>query len=180
MRFLSILLLLGACGSVSLSTLVQLSRISPLSAEPGGFTAAIVLPAELDLPEDGAQLGLVWVSNNETIGGDFPLRRREVVEGSGITARAGQQVLYFDLTAENAAKIRQAQQEIIQRKDMGIEGSGSFSIFATPCARGVPAAPIISTYLRIEAGGVFLPLIQDYDIRQEMAEGQRLEVAMCG
>jgi hypothetical protein len=44
----------------------------------------------------------------------------------------------------------------------------------------VPAAPLISTYLRIEEAGPFLPLMQDFDIRQELAEGQRLEVPPCG
>ncbi|HIP22726.1 MAG TPA: hypothetical protein EYG79_03900 [Rhodobacteraceae bacterium] len=180
MRFLSILFLLGACGAVSLSTLVQLSRLSPLTADPSGFVAAIVLPVEMDVPESGATLGFVWVSDAETIGGDYPLQRHSAFDGHGIEPDAGQQVLFFDLSKADAAKIRQAQQEIIARTKTGIDGEGSFSIFAAPCAKGVPAAPLISTYLRIEDGGPFLPLLQNYDFRQEVPEGLLSELAMCG
>jgi len=173
-------LFLGACGSLNLSTLVQLSRLSPLTANPDGFVAAIVLPIEMDLPEDSATLGFVWISESETIGGHFPLRRHAAFDGHGIEPRPEQQVLFFDLSPEDAAKIKQAQQEIIARKNMGVDGQGSFSVLATPCARGVPAQPLISTYLRIEDGGPFLPLLRDFDIRQEMTEGQLLEIVTCG
>lgn len=180
MRALFLFLFLGACGALNLSTLVQLSRLSPLTANPDGFVAAIVLPIEMDLPENSATLGFVWTSETETIGGNFPLRRHAAFGGYGIAPRAGQQVLFFDLSPEDAAKIKAAQQEIIARKNIGVDGQGAFSVLATPCARGVPDQPLISTYLRIEDGGPFLPLLRDFDFRQEMAEGQLLEMATCG
>jgi len=180
MRLLIIFLFLGACGAVNLSTLAQLSRLSPLTANPDGFVAAIVLPAELDIPASGATLGFTWVSETETLGGNYALQRHGTFEGHSIALRPGQQVLFFDLAPEDAAAIRKTQQEIIARKDRGIDGRGSFSVFATPCANGTAAAPLISTYLRIEEGGAFLPLVQGFDIRQEMAEGQLFEVPRCG
>lgn len=176
MRLLTIFLFLGACGSVNLSTLVQLSRLSPLTANPDGFVAAIVLPSEMDIPASGATLGFTWISDTETLGGEFSLQRHAAFEGHSIATRPEQQVLFFDLSPQDAAAIRQAQQDIVARKGMGIDGKGTFSVFAMPCANGSPEAPLISTYLRIEEGGPFLPLIQDYDIRQE---NQLSDVPTC-
>ncbi len=180
MRFLTLLLLLGACGSVSLSTIVQLSRLDPLTADPSGFVAAVVLPQELDIPEGGATLGFTWVSADETLGGDFPLRRHMALDSGPIPHTPDQQVLFFDLAPEDAAAIRQAQQEITARKAAGVAGEGTFSVFAAPCARGLPGQALISTYLRVEDGGAFLPLLQDYDIRQKITEEQLGAVASCG
>ncbi len=179
MRLLFTLLLLGACGSVNLATIAQLSRLDPLTAEPAGFVAAIVLPLELDLPEGGAMLGFAWRSSNEVIGGDFPLRRHVSFEGSGIATSAEQHVVFFTLSAEHAAQIRLVQRAISARKAQGVEGEGSLSIFASPCARDGLAAPVISTFLRLEEGGRFLPLLRNFDMREEISDGQRAELAAC-
>ena len=88
------LLFLGACGTVDLSTLIQLSRLSPLTANPDGFVAAIVLPAEMDVPASGATLGFTWVSDTETLGGEFSLQRHGAFEGHSIIIRPEQQVFF--------------------------------------------------------------------------------------
>ncbi len=180
MRFLSLLLFLGACGSVNLAAIAQLSRLNPLTADPNGFVAAVVLPEEMDLPADGATLGFTWVSGDETIGGVFPLQRHTAFEGIEIVPRPAQQVLFFNLSPEDAAAIRRAQQEIILRQEAGADGKGSFSVFVAPCSRGVTDAPLISTFLRVEEGGPFLPLLKDFDIRQDLTQGQLSEVENCG
>ena len=180
MRFLSILLLLSACGAANLATVVQLSRVNPLTADPAGFVATVVLPHELDLREGSALLGLTWVSETEEIGGHFPLQQYRALEGSGIVTSDTQRVVFFTLSAKDTANIRQVQRAISDRKERGIDGEGSFSVFATPCLRGAPAVAEISTYLRVEAGGAFLPLLQNFDIRQEISEGQFAELAACG
>ena len=180
MRFLSLLLLLGACGSVSLSTIVQLSRLNPLTADPSGFVAAVVLPNAYDLPDNSAMLGFTWVSDSESLGSEYAMRRHGAFAGGDISHGPDQHVLFFDLAPEDAAAIRMTQQDISQRKAAGVEGTGSFSVFVAPCAAGGGGALLISTYLRIEAGGPFLPLLRDYDIRQEITENQLSQVQSCG
>lgn len=169
MRFLSMLLLLGACGSVSLSTIVQLSRLDPLTANPDGFVAAIALPDALDIPEGGATLGFFWAYAGTTIGGTYTLQRQA---GVGPAPADGQHVLVFDLTPTDAASIRQTQQQIIALKADGVAGEGTFSVYAIPCAHGEVATPRLSTYIQVEADGAFLPLLRDYDISADMALGQ--------
>ncbi len=179
MRQLFLLLFLGACSTMNLSTLVQLNQLDPLTADPDGFVAAVVLPEGLDVPENGAQLDLMWVSGNETIGGSFPLRRNATLEDSAIEPDSGQRVLYFDLSPQDVANVRQAQHDISARKEAGEHGEGSFSVFATACAHGPVLVPRISTYLRIEDGGSFLPLLKDYDFRQDLSPDQILNVPQC-
>lgn len=169
MRLLSLLLLLGACGSLNLSTLIELSRLDPLTANPDGFVAAIALPEALDVPAGGATLGFYWASGGETIGGTYTLRRQA---GVGPVPADGQHVLVFDLTAADAASIRQTQQQIIALKAEGVAGEGTFSVYAAPCAHSELAAPRLSTYIQVEADGSFLPLLRDYDISADMAQGQ--------
>jgi hypothetical protein len=179
-RFISMLFLLGACGSVSLSTIAQLSRLNPLSADPSGFVAAVVLPNAYDLPENSATLGFTWVSETETLGGEFAMRRHGAFAGGSIELGPDQHVLFFDLAPADAAAIRQAQQDISQRKNSGVKGEGSFSVFVAPCEAGADGALLISTYLRIEEGGPFLPLLRNLDIRQEMADGVLPKLPSCG
>ncbi len=169
MRILSLFLLLGACGSLNLSTLIELSRRDPLTANPDGFVAAVALPEALDVPAGGATLGFYWESAGETIGGSYTLRRRE---GVGPAPAAGQHVLVFDLTPADAASIRQTQQEIIALKADGVSGEGRFSVYAAACGRGDVAAPRLSTYIQVESGGGFLPLLREYDISADMAQGR--------
>lgn len=180
MRFLSVLLLLGACGSVSLSTIVQLSRLDPLTADPSGFVAAVVLPDAYDLQEGSAMLGFTWESESEALGGEYAMQRHGAIEGGNITPRADQHVLYFDLTPADAAAIRQTQLDVTQRKAEGVEGTGSFSVFVAPCAAGPEGTLLISTYLRIEEGGPFLPLLRDFDIRQKITDSALSELPDCG
>ncbi len=180
MRFLSLLFLLGACGSVSLSTIIQLSRLDPLTADPSGFVAAVVLPNGYDLPEKSAMLGFTWESERESLGGVYGMQRHGAFAGGDITAGADQHVLYFDLAPADAAAIGQTQRDIAQRKADGVEGEGSFSVFVAPCAGGSDGRLLISTYLRIEAGGPFLPLLRDFDVRQEITDGALSELPDCG
>ncbi len=179
MRFLSLLLLLGACGSVSLSTIAQLSRLDPLTADPSGFVAAVVIPKAYDLLEGSAILGFTWESESEALGGEYAMQRHEAFAGGEITPSAEQHVLYFDLAPADAAAIRQTQLAVAQRKAAKVEGEGSFSVFVAPCAAAPDGALLISTYLRIEEGGPFLPLLRDFDIRQEMAAGALSELRGC-
>lgn len=176
MRIISLLLFLGACGSLNLSTLIELSRLNPLTANPEQFVAAIALPETLDVPEGGATLGFYWESANETIGGSYTLRRQT---GIGPAPADGQHVLVFDLTPDDAASIRQTQQQIIALKAEGIAGKGTFSVFAAPCALGEVTAPRLSTYIQIETDGAFLPLLRDYEISTDMAEGPLPTLPQC-
>ena len=180
MRILSLLLLLGACGSVSLSTIVELSRLNPLTADPSAFVAAVVLPNAYDLPARSAVLGFTWESDTETLGGEFAMQRHGTFEGSNIELAPDQHVLFFDLAPADAATFRQAQQDISQRKAAGIDGEGSFSVFVAPCAAETDAALLISTYLRIEDDAPFLLLLKDFDIRQEITDGAFPELPPCG
>ena len=176
MRILSLLLFLGACGSLNLSTLIELSRLDPLTANPDGFVAAIALPEALDVPEGGATLGFYWESARETIGGSYTLRRQA---GVGPVPAAGQHVLVFNLTPADAASIRQTQQQIIALKAEGVEGTGTFSVFAAPCAHGEVIAPRLSTYIQVETDGAFLPLLRDYDLSTDMARGPLPTLPQC-
>ncbi len=176
MRILSLLLFLGACGSLNLSTLIELSRLDPLTANPDGFVAAIALPEALDVPEGGATLGFYWESASETIGGTYTLRRQA---GVGPVPAAGQHVLVFALTPADAASIRQTQQQIIALKAEGVEGTGTFSVFAAPCAHGEVIAPRLSTYIQVEADGAFLPLLRDYDLSADMARDPLPRLPQC-
>lgn len=179
MRPLYFCLLLASCGAVDPRTLLQLNRLDPVSANPSGFVAAVELPQALDVPEGGATLGFTWASGEETFGGQYPLLRQTAFVGSRISTDSAHHVLYFSLSAVSAEAIRQAQQNIRARKAGGIEGEGAFSVMAAPCAWGTPQSQLMSTYIRVEDDGPFLPLLRGYDIGQNLDAEQMATIPAC-
>jgi len=181
LRIILTLIFLAACGSVNVSTLVQLNRFDPLTTDPEGFVIAVVLPMGLDVPQNSVRLVYQWASDTDTIGGDYMLQRQSEFARHGIPLAAGHQLFFFNLSNDAAAQLRDVQQNIAVQKAADVDGAGTIAVYAMPCLTQdtMPEAPLISTYLRIETGASFLPLLQDFDINKIAQENGSAGMPQC-
>lgn len=162
---------LAACSTLNPVTMLQLSQLDMLTAEPSGLAVALVLPPGLAVPADGAKMS-VDVTRADTGG---QLRVDAVLQQSlavvqGVPAQAGQAVRLFKLSPKDAQALRAMQREVTAwRAEVPRDQTkGNFSVGADGCLSGPSLAQDaeISIYIRTEAAGSFLPLLDGVGLRQ--------------
>ena len=156
MRFLSILCAVGlaSCTSVVPSTVSQLNRLSPVEADPSGFTIFVDLPEGLGIMEDSAMLvfGAERIGRVERVEGFFTLERGQVGEAET-----------FRVAEEDLDRFRELQRQIGVWQAEDADGTkGSLSIGVGGCLIGEGPAPEsrLAISMTVEEGGPVLPLIR--------------------
>lgn len=193
MRALALLVLVlsvGACSHVPISSLPQLATLDLETADLTVLRAAVRAPKEIVAVPGGAFVVMsYWRQGDEG--------RKTVVQAAlevetdpkALSAlkeeeRAGMRITVFRLTDEGRRKLEAARSEALALKSdelaKGRRASGSLAVSAEGCVRGpLPAGPLLlSTYLRLKPGGNFVTLIQDIDLRTLLSQAGSDESAM--
>jgi hypothetical protein len=179
-----VLLALSGCGKVPLSTLVTLATLDPSSADPAGFGAAVRQPAWLATPAGGVTLTLTIARGGASKPEVHSFVLEEVRDPAELAKvdqyrRQGDTLTVYRPTATDAQAMRQ-----LQSSTRGASGgSSSIGVAAKACTQGaMPSGPVLtSTYLKVAAGGAYLPVLEDIDLRAELGDGVLAEqVPACG
>lgn len=168
----------GGCGRVPLSTMATLATLDTNAVDPAGLGAAVRAPVILKPRPGGVKLIVTYATAGAGAVTKKTFVMEEVREPAELQKlvgfrRSGQTVAVFRLSAADAQAMRIIQAST--RAPAGsLTGTGSieFGISADACRLGpLPAGPILSsTYLKVAAGGAYLPVIEDIDLRAEIGE----------
>ena len=165
MRFTSILAIaaLTGCSSVNPSTMLALSQLSPLTADPGDIRALVDLPLGVTIPADGAVLTFAATRSDTGQGdaGQFILERLETTQG----------MLSFRLDPKDRADYIRLRETFNAWETAAPKATnGTFSIAVAACKTGAGPAPdaTFSVYVATVADAPFAPVVQDAPIREAL------------
>ena len=161
---LSACFMLGACGSVVMSTTAVLGMSSPLEEDPAGYEIAVTIPEGVDVPRGGARLS---VTNENTVHGideeqTYELQRRATEEGQTL----------FRINPADLNKLRARQARIAKwEMEDPDANSGSFSVWVEFCAIGDGPSEddVFNVSIRTKADGRFMPLIRNAQVKDAIA-----------
>lgn len=174
-----IMLVLGGCAKVPLSTMLTLATLDQNSADPAGFGAAVRQPLGLATRPGGVKLTLTIERSGKPEAEVRSFIMEEVRDPAEISKldqyrRRSDTLTVYRLSGADASAMRQLQNSV-----RTAEGSGSINIgvSADACTRQpLPVGPIpVSTYLKVDAGGAYLPVLVDIDLRAEVGEAALAE-----
>ncbi|MDP3195961.1 hypothetical protein [Tabrizicola sp.] len=153
-------LLAAACSEIVPSTVARLASVDPLAADPAALELVVILPPGLAVTPGTATLEIGAVRGEDTAVGSFRLEDRRAPEG--IAVREGATARGFALSASDAQRMRELQEQIDGWKRDG-SASGSFGFGLGGCTIGNGPAPDAtgSVLIRMTADGTFLPLIRE-------------------
>lgn len=163
------MLLLSACTSIVPMTAMQLSGLSPTTADAADFAVDLTLPAGVDVMPGSARMV-------------FSVRRTDTNESAGrafVLLRDGT-VFRMDPADHDAFR---AVQEVAQRwnEEARDDTEGSLSINLAPCRIGVGPAEdaTVSVAIQIEQGGGFLPLVRNGPLSAVTSDEQLRDMPDC-
>lgn len=180
MRFLSLLkasalaLPLAACGHVPLSTIWALRNLDAATLDPALFRAAIRIPDTLEPAPKGVKLEIGWWRDgDEANKHEVKFVLQETIspaDTAPLTAerRPGTRVHVYRVDPADLAAIRAVQAQVQEEKaKSGGHAHGKLGVGADACRRGEPGrGPVpMTTWLRTEARGDYLPVVVDLDLR---------------
>ena len=175
-------LLLAACTSLVPGTIGRLSGLDPLEADPAQFEVALSLPAGIDVLPGGALLTLSAERTGLSTTERFTLERADVMTlGGAIIAQPGGGIVLYRLARADLPRIR-AQQELIRAwKAEDANTQGSLGIALSPCLSGSAPAEGAegAVWLRMEAGGAFLPLVRPTPLENLYDAGEMAAFTPC-
>ncbi len=169
-RWLSSILFLGLAGCAGLGPVAmwQLSQFDVLTANPESLSAALAVPETIRLRDGDASLHLGYqVEGEETPQVDEHFEMRIAREdASAPEAQPGETVYVASLAPDVAERMRAAQKKVVQLKDQGKDGRGTFSIsFDGGCFAGVrPSVLPLRTFLRFEPDGPFIQMVSTENV----------------
>lgn len=182
-------LLAAGCSHVPLSTIYHLATFDLASADPAALRAAIRHPSAL-APQPGGVKVTVTVGRQGEQAHRVHSYVLEPAEGPTELAplaahlRTGYDVLAYRLSDTDARAVRQLQADRREQARSGTAPSAfNLTVAAAACHRGaLPAGAILSsTYLKLDAVGGYLTVVEDIDLRRELGDAALArEVPPCG
>ncbi len=184
-RLLPFLLLTSACTSLVPSTLLQLSKLSPVTSDPGGFAVLLALPEGLDILPDSAKI-LLTAERSDTgaaSAGTYTLQRLPLAgRPAGLVAAEDAVLTSYRVNPADLDDFR-AQQATIRAWEAENDAatSGAFRVTLEGCRIGAGPEETDkgSVYLRIEPDGNFLPLVRNAAIRNLLDAQDIADLAPC-
>lgn len=178
-----LLTFLAGCLTTPVSSMVKLSRISPLEAKAGEMRFAVRSPNYLRVRNGDINVTLSFDTGDPAtsfVESYAPIVTEDALPGQGITigSQDGSRLSIARFSEEDAASMTQAQARVKILRASGIEGKGSFAVGATGCTQGsVPDAPILlTTWLRTDPAQDYFILTRNIDLRTVLQKaGQRVE-----
>lgn len=171
-------LALASCSSLVPTTAAQLSRLDPLTADPGDIQLVAVLPPGLAVRPGSAVLVMSATRGQQSQSGRFVLRDvaalPEVAVPKGGTARV------YALTEADAERMRTLQAGISKWKREG-EAKGSLSLGIGGCTvdKGPAQDAVGSVLIRLAPDQPFLPLIRDGRLSQLLGPEHMAGLGPC-
>lgn len=160
-----------------LASLPTLARLDVMTADLAALRAAVRAPDAIMAVPGGAVLSLsYWRAGEEAKKTVLDVVLEEDRDPRAIAAltneeKAGFRITVFRLPEEGRRRLDMARAEALALKvseqAKGSRAQGSLSVSVKGCARGaLPSGPLLlSTYLRADPGGPFVPLVQNLDLR---------------
>jgi hypothetical protein len=168
-----ILVLLAACGSMPVTSLIKLAQIDFASTDPRQLRMAIKLPRAIRPQPQGVTLRIgVKLANGEEQFQDFVVR--EVTDPKDVLALHGEldadtQVFAYRLDAEEVARVNAFRDELKRKQAESGGRGGALTIAIRPQAcrtAELPPRPVLATtYLQTAETGSYVPLARDVDLR---------------
>lgn len=158
-------LVLAACSALVPGTMVELSALSPLTADPSAIEVALVLPPGLEVAPNSAilTLGATHRVTGETVSETFVLQpMSSQAGGAGLPDDPGAE--RFRLSPADLDRMEQTQNDIEASNALLPDAvRGSLSVGLGGCAKGEGPAPDAkaAAFIRTERNGAFLPLIRE-------------------
>ena len=165
--------MLAACMTTPPSSLVKLSRLSPLEADPAAIRLAVQLPDTLIVRDGDVRLRISFDGSTDTariVEEYAAIVATDPQATPGITRRQGDgmQVVVAALSDDDAQSLAQVQQRIRLWRAAGIDGKGQLSISASACADGAqPEGPLyLTSWMQTDPGEPFFMLSRRVDLRE--------------
>lgn len=161
-------ILLGACSTVVPGTVLKLSEVDPLTADPADIALQVEVPDSLGLLPEAGTLALSAQFRDDTVkAGQFPIEQVGDV---------------LQIAPASHAALRALQAEIAVWETADPDGTdGSLGVDLEPCLRAprVPADATVSVGIRLEADGAFLPLLRDAPLAEALETATFDDMPMC-
>ncbi|MGL4319924.1 MAG: hypothetical protein ACRCS3_03605 [Paracoccaceae bacterium] len=158
---------LASCGAVVPSTVAMLSRLDPLTADPGAIEVALILPPGIAIAPGSANLSLTATRGDQTVDEAFALTPTPLrLEGYDMPEGATSQL--FRIADSDLARMRAVQARIGAWKAEDPSGTnGSFAVSAGGCGLDQGPAPdaTATILIRTAKDGPLLPLVRDAGLR---------------
>lgn len=170
---------LFGCSHMPVTSMVKLTRIDVTKSEPAELRAAIKLPDVLALQTRGVRMRIaVKIGSGPDVSEEFALQ--ELADARDLASlrdehEAGTRILAYRLNAKDLPRMAAFRTTALQAKEKsGERGTLSISIRPEACRHGeLPTGPIlISTYLRTEETGSYVPLMRNIDVRSLDPSGE--------
>jgi hypothetical protein len=174
---------LAACGHVPISTIWALRNLDAATLDPALLRAAIRIPETLEPAPGGVRLEISWwrdgaeAKKHEV---KFVLQETTQPADSAPLAaerRPGTRVHVYRVDPADLAGIRAVQAQVRAEKAKS-GGHGKVGIGADACRKGEPGGgPVLMTsWLRIDARGDYLPVVVDLDLRSAATAEKSFDV----
>ena len=142
---------LSACTSLVPATVMQLSGLSPLTADPADFAVSLDLPEGVAVTPGSARL-------------TFSVMRSDLRQIDSETMTLMQVGDVFAISPQDQARLRAIQTRARGWKAQAPDATeGSLSLSLAPCGTGYPLAPDarVNVGVRLSEDGPFLPLVRN-------------------
>lgn len=167
----------SGCLSTPPSSMIRLTRLSPLDADPAQIRIAVIHDRMLRVREGDVTLKLTYKPDGK--GPSFDERYKPVVSASqappmelASQLEKDRALTVLHLSDRDAAHMRQAQSLIKAYKESGGDGSGSLAAGVEGCRdAAIPEGPVlVSTYLKTADDDTFFALVRNQDMRKLLAK----------
>ncbi|MCX7898658.1 MAG: hypothetical protein N2444_00960 [Methylocystis sp.] len=179
---------LAACSHAPVSTMWALRNFDAATLDPTTLRAAVRLPDSFEPRRGGVTLTVGWWRDGEEKHeAKFVLKETMASDDVAPLAserKAGTRLFVYRVDPADYASIRARQKEFLEEKARHGKTHGAFGVGAEACRRGeLPEGPILTTsFLRTQAAGPYLTLLENVDLREAVTKEKPLEELLppCG
>lgn len=173
-------IMLGACTSIPVKTLYKLATADLMTVDPSVLRVAAQMPDWVAPRPDGVKLELGMKRADETpVNERFNLEAIPVaLEGKTLTdnVKSGYQLYAYRLAPADIPRLQHFRDTLQTKKaDGGKKPESTMGVSVDACRKtALPAGKIpATTFLQLDRESGYLPLLVDYDLRQEV-DGKEL------
>ncbi|RED12291.1 hypothetical protein [Pontivivens insulae] len=174
----ALLTCLTGCAGLTPQGLLQAMRFDPLTTDPTVIEVAAALDEAVELSADGLQIAISFNADEDgalLVSEVVALEVTETLSLPGdIRAAEDQRLWRARFPDEGAARFSAAQAAILELREADVQGTGSLSITVGQGCTGdrVPDTLSFRSWLRMDAGGAFIPFSRSDDLFALMDEAE--------
>lgn len=172
---------LAGCGSITPAGLLAANRLNPLETPPGDIMVAVGVPEALRLQDGDATFRLAFSPANPTetppVDTTVPLT---LLTGTPAPqpSTANETIYVLGFSPQDAARVSATQARIRALKEQEIAGEGALgiSVIGGCLAGDLDGRLPVSTWLRTDPQGAFVPLTRRSDLLQALPAEERAQL----